>query len=205
MKIATTKKILPRGLTSTIQELVSSPRIGLQMLNNKWDRLKNTLKWCFEPNPHLFVKYEVVNSSLATGEDRRGAEGSMGDRWGMWLSSCMNAEPCGGSQQLSLRGRTQRAFDRVSLCNWYTRPLCPPSQTLTHSHLPETTELHPHTSRALHCSLWFTFTASSQLQRAPCLPPHPPATHHISGCLIQFCKGNERKASCAVGWGVLLS
>lgn len=37
-------------------------------------------------------------------------------------------------------------------------------------------------------------------------PPilQPSATHHISGCLIHFCRGNEREAVCTVGWGVLL-
>lgn len=38
-----------------------------------------------------------------------------------------------------------------------------------------------------------------------CIEHHLPTTHHISGHLIQFCKGNECKASCAVGWGMLLS
>lgn len=41
--------------------------------------------------------------------------------------------------------------------------------------------------------------------KPPPLNLPPTATHHISGCLIHFCKGNERKASRTVGWGVLLS
>lgn len=48
--------------------------------------------------------------------------------------------------------------------------------------------------------LWFT----ASWER--CTKPHaqPSATHHISGCLIHFCRGNERQAACAAGWGALL-
>lgn len=50
----------------------------------------------------------------------------------------------------------------------------------------------------------YTAVSGSHLQRHHSCggraPSHRP-THHISGLLIQFCKGNERKASCAFGRG----
>lgn len=82
---------------------------------------------------------------------------------------------------------TQRAFDRVPLCVRYTRPLCHP--------LPNTyaqSSLRDHSSSAPNLrgtTLQFLVPVCS-ITAAPC-KLRPPITHHISGRLIKFYKGNE--------------
>lgn len=108
---------------------------GLQMINNELAWLKKNptdIKMCLRPNPHLYVDSVHVTLSLTRP---RGQEGSMGDQWGMWLWWSTSAESCKApSCSLSEVG-TQRAFDRVSLCDWYTR--LPPSSSsrLPNSHV----------------------------------------------------------------------
>lgn len=157
---------------------------------------------CFKPNPHLSSS---VSSSPVPGEDWRGAGGIMGDQRGMWLSCTrLTAAEVG----------TQRAFDRVLPCDWYTRPLWTPLRPPPPKHfrtiISERSRNFIPTPWGHHSAVCASHSQHHRncTKHRPLKPPSAPpptATHHISGCLIHFCKGNERKASCTVGWGVLLS
>lgn len=178
---------------------MSSPRISLQMINNMWDRLRDTVKCVLSQIlicPHLLAHPQFLER---TGEEQGASRVIRG------ICGCRAR----GSQLLRWehKGPLIECYHATDTPDPSEPPSAttPTSQTLPHNHLREIKELHTHTSGAPHCSLCFAFTASSKPHKAPSPQSPPTATHHISGCLIHFCKGNERKASCAVGWGVLLS
>ena len=159
------------GLSGQLRDLFLK---GLLMINNALDWLKNpqTFKTCLEPNPHLEV--ERVRGSVVSRR-LRGAEGSVGDQWRVRSSTHARMQSrFWGSQLIHL---TYYTLDRVTLWAWHT---CPPRK-LTHKH------------SSLH--LWGAIAAVSEPAA-----PHSQPLITFSGLLIQFCEGNECKASSAVGW-----
>lgn len=95
---------------------------------------------------------------------------------------------------------TQRAFDIVSVRLIHQTSLPPPKNN-SHTSISQ----RPHNFIPTPPG-HYTAVSGSHLHHHCCWGEHRlPTTHHISGLLIQFCTGNECKASRAFGWGVLLS
>lgn len=169
------------------------------MINNKWDWLKKQLKcvsgqilicmWSVWLLPCLWLHEK-------TGEEQR--------------SGWENGEACGCDRAPTMARAEAHSCSLSEVehkgplieCHCATDTLdlpAPPKHSHTiiskrpHNFIPTPPGHH-------------TAVSSSHLQRHRSCGEHRLlTTHHISGCLIQFCKGNECKASCAVGWDVLLS